>query len=441
MDARDVALSVLMDVECNHAFSNRAIGTALKKNQFSDKAERAFLTRLTEGTIEYRIKLDYVINQFSKTKIQKCKPLIACLLRMGCYQILYMDSVPDSAACNESVKLAKKHGFSGLSGFVNGVLRAVVRNKNEIVYPDMEKQPVLARSILYSTPEWLVKKLLSDYGEQADTILGASFEDRMTSIRLNHVCIEKNGDTEESYLDKLKQAGIHVQSGYYDPDARLISGYDFIHKIPGYRQGCFTVQDESSMAAVRAAAIKLGDFVMDVCAAPGGKTTAAAGYAGVTGRVLSMDIAEDKLEKIAENVSRQQLENVEIRCHDAREFEAEYAETADVVIADVLCSGLGILGRKNDIKYRVTEEQIKEIIGIQRQILETVSGYVKPGGTLLYSTCTINPDENERQVEWFLARHPEFSLRTSRQFLQGIDQCDGFYYAVMQLDGRKSKEG
>ncbi|MGN0390204.1 MAG: RsmB/NOP family class I SAM-dependent RNA methyltransferase, partial [Wujia sp.] len=202
-----------------------------------------------------------------------------------------------------------------------------------------------------------------------------------------------------------------------------------------------TVQDESSMAAVRAAGIKPGNFVMDVCAAPGGKTTAAAVYAGVTGRVLSMDIAEDKLEKIAENVSRQQLENVEIRCHDAREFEAEYVESADVVIADVLCSGLGILGRKNDIKYRVSKEQLEELIQIQRNILDVVCRYVKPGGTLLYSTCTINPDENERQVDWFLAGHPEFSLRMSRQFLQGIDQCDGFYYAVMQFDGIKSKEG
>lgn len=431
MDTRDVALSVLMDVECNHTFSSQALGTALKKNQFSDKAERAFLTRLTEGTIEYRIRLDYVLNQFSRTKIQKCKPLIACLLRMGCYQILYMDSVPDSAACNESVKLAKKHGFSGLSGFVNGVLRAVAGNKHAITYPDRKKYPVEARAVLYSTPEWLVKKLLADYGEQADTILGACFEERMTSLRLNRFRITENRDTEEAFLKRLRQAGIHVRKGQYDPDAILVSGYDFIHRIPGYRQGYFTVQDESSMAAVRAASIKQGDFVMDVCAAPGGKTTAAAGYAGSTGHVLSLDIAEDKLEKIAENVARLQLKNVTVRCHDATVSEAEYAEAADVVLADLPCSGLGILGRKNDIKYRVTEKQTKELIGLQRQILQTVSGYVKPGGTLLYSTCTINPDENGRQTDWFLSAHPQFSLRESRQFIQGIDSCDGFYYAVM----------
>ncbi len=432
MDTRDVALSVLLDVECNHTFSSQALGTALKKNQFSDKAERAFLTRLAEGVIEYRIQLDYVINQFSKTKIEKCKPMIACLLRMGCYQILYMDSVPDSAACNECVKLAKKHGFSGLSGFVNGVLRTIARNKDKIAYPDMQADPVEARSVVYSMPQWLVEKLLSDYGEKADMILKASFEERRTSIRLNHRCIEENGDTEEQYLDMLKQAGIDVQKGYYDTDAYLISGYDFIHKIPGYRQGYFTVQDESSMAAVRAAAIRQGDFVMDVCAAPGGKTTAAAGYAGSDGHVLSMDIAQEKLDTIAENVERLHLDNVEIRRHDAAKFEEKYAEAADVVIADLPCSGLGILGRKNDIKYRVTKPQLQELISIQRQILDVVSNYVKPGGILLYSTCTINPDENERQTDWFLAEHPAFSLKESRQFIQGVDKCDGFYYAVMK---------
>ena len=432
LDARDVALSVLMDVECHSTFSNQAIGTALKKNQFSDKGERAFLTRLCEGTIEYRIRLDYVINQFSKTKIKKCKPLIACLLRMGCYQILFMDSVPDSAACNECVKLAKKHGFAGLAGFVNGVLRAIARGKDNITYPSIDEEPVLARSILYSTPDWLVEKLLLDYGDKTDAILAASFVERMTSIRLNPACMQMDEESVDSFLGKLEDKGIRVKKGCYDSDAYLIAGYDFVHKIPGYRQGYFTVQDESSMAAVRAAGICPGDFVMDVCAAPGGKTTAASYYAGESGRVLSMDIAEEKLELISENVTRLRQENVSIRCHDASVFEEQYERAADVVIADVLCSGLGILGRKNDIKYRVTKQQIEDLIQIQKQILSVVCRYVKPGGTLLYSTCTINPDENDKQISHFLESHPEFTLKEQRQFLQGVDTCDGFYYAVLK---------
>ena len=153
MDAREVALTVLMDIETNQTFSNLALENALRKNQFTDKTERAFLTRLVEGVVECRIRLDYVIDRFSKMKVHKCKPMIACLLRMGCYQILFMDSVPDSAACNESVKLAKKHGFAGLSGFVNGVLRTIAREKERISYPDTGKNPVQAYSVLTSTPD------------------------------------------------------------------------------------------------------------------------------------------------------------------------------------------------------------------------------------------------------------------------------------------------
>ena len=409
MDTRDVALTVLLDIETNQTFSNIALGNALRKNQFTDKVERAFLSRLVEGVTETKLRLDYVIDQYSKTKIKKCKPVIACLLRMGCYQILFMDSVPDSAACNECVKLAKKHGFAGLSGFVNGVLR--------------------------TTPLWLVQKLILEYGtESAETIFQAAFADRKTSIRLNKHRIEENGETMDSYKNRLKEAGITVEPGAYYEGAWLLSGYDFIHKIPGYKQGYFMVQDESSMCAVAAAGIRPEDFVMDICAAPGGKTTAAAEFAQ-QGHVLSMDIAEEKLELIEENVERLKLANVDIRCQDATEYMQEQEEKADVVIADLPCSGLGIMGRKNDIKYRVTEEQIESLVELQHTILQNACRYVKAGGTLLYSTCTITKEENTLQVERFLKEHPEYTLKEQRQFLQGIDACDGFYYAVLHKLG------
>ena len=432
MDAREVALTVLMDIETNQTFSNLALGNALRKNQFTDKTERAFLTRLVEGVVECRIRLDYVIDRFSKTKVRKCKPMIACLLRMGCYQILFMDGVPDSAACNESVKLAKKHGFAGLSGFVNGVLRTIAREKERIVYPDTGKNPVQAYSVLTSTPEWLVEKLIKDYGyEKAQRILQASFDERKISVRLNRACIEAGGDTVEGYREKLKTSGISVESGAYYEGAWLLSKYDFVHKIPGYKKGYFTVQDESSMCAVAAAGIQADDFVMDLCAAPGGKTTAAAAYAK-NGRVLSMDIAQEKLARVEENIEREHLENVEIACQDATEYMEKYEGKADVVIADLPCSGLGIMGRKNDIKYRVQQSQIEALVELQHTILQNACRYVKPGGTLLYSTCTITPEENNRQTARFLQEHKDYKKVEERQFLQGVDVCDGFYYAVLK---------
>ncbi len=424
MDSRDIVLNILMDIETKKTFSNMAISKALSKNQFEDKRERAFITRLSEGVMEHLITLDYVINKFSKTKIEKCKPLIRCLLRMGTYQIMYMDSVPDSAACNEAVKLAKKHGFSSLSGFVNGVLRNISRNKDNIKEPAKDKNSLEYLSVKYSMPIWLCKKLKEDYSETYVSILDGCFADRDTSIRINTTKISR-----DELKNIISEAGINVEYGYYDDKALLISDYDFIKKVPGYKKGFFTVQDESSMCAVRAAGIKEGDTIIDVCAAPGGKTTAAAEYLNGTGKIYSMDISEDKLELIEENVDRLGFDNVTISSHDATKKLSNMK--ADVVIADLPCSGLGIIGRKNDIKYRLEEEQLIELVKLQREILEVVCDYVKTKGTLLYSTCTINPDENQENVKWFLDKHSEFTLKEERLFVQGVDNCDGFYFAVL----------
>ncbi len=426
-NSRDIVLSILMDIDTNKTFSNMAISKALSKNQFSDKSDRAFITRMAEGVVEYMINLDYVLNQFSKTKINKCKPLIRCILRMGAYQILYMDKVPDSAACNEAVKLAKAHGMQGLSGFVNGVLRSLSRNKDTVKYPDIESDKIKYISVKYSTPEWLVKKIIKDYPEQSENIISASFSDRKTTIRVNETKTNK-----EALRKMLEESGIVVCEGYYDEKALLIDGYDFIKKIPGYKQGFFSIQDESSMCAIRAAGIKAGDIVVDVCSAPGGKTTGAAEFLNGTGKVYSMDLSDDKLELIEDNVKRLGFDNVDMKAHNATCLIDDMIEKADVVIADVPCSGLGIIGRKNDIKYRLEKTQLEELVTLQREIISTVYKYVKPGGTLLYSTCTINPSENQENIEWFLEEHPEFKITEQRLFLQGLEKCDGFFYTVMK---------
>lgn len=425
INTRDIVLNILMDIETNKTFSNQAISKALSKNQFEDKRDRAFITRLSEGVMEQLISLDYIINQFSKTKVKKCKPMIRCLLRMGAYQILYMESVPDSAACNECVKLAKAHGFSSLSGFVNGVLRNIARNKDNIAEPSGDQASPEYLSIKYSMPLWLCQKLKKDYPKEYIRILEGCFLDRPTSIRVNTTRISR-----DELKAMLEESGITVEYGSYSDKALLISDYDFVKKVPGYKKGYFTVQDESSMCAIKAAGIAPGNTVADVCAAPGGKTTCALEYLNGQGQIYSMDISEDKLELIEENVERLGFTNVMISCHDATEPIADME--ADVVIADVPCSGLGIIGRKNDIKYRLEEKQLGELVELQRRILSTVKQYVKSGGTLLYSTCTINPDENCNNIKWFLEASREYDLVEERTFLQGIDTCDGFYYAVLK---------
>lgn len=425
-NARDIVLSILLDIEANNTFSNIAIAKALKKHQFEAKKDRAFITRLAQGVTETKIKLDYIIDGFSKTPSGKCKPLIRSLLRMGVYQIMYMDAVPDSAVCNEAVKLAKKHNFGSLGGFVNGVLRAVARNKDNIVMPDRENMAEYL-SVNYSMPEWLCKKIMEDYGEQGETIIAASFDERKTALRVN---------TLKTTREKLKEyIGPHIvmEDGIYDENAILVSGYDFIRSMPGYRQGLFFIQDESSMCAIKAAGIKPYQTVVDVCAAPGGKTLNAACYMEGKGKIYARDISGEKLNLIEENVKRLGIEDIiSIEKWDAKTVDEKLVEKADVVIADLPCSGLGIMGRKNDIKYRIKQEQLSELARLQREMLSSVKQYVKKGGVLLYSTCTINPQENKENTKWFLESDSEFKLCAERQMLQGVDQCDGFYYAVLQ---------
>lgn len=425
-NARDIVLSILLDIEANNTFSNIAIAKALKKHQFEAKKDRAFITRLAQGVTETKIKLDYIIDGFSKTPSGKCKPLIRSLLRMGVYQIMYMDAVPDSAVCNEAVKLAKKHNFGSLGGFVNGVLRAVARNKDKIAMPGKENLSEYL-SVNYSMPKWLCKKIMEDYGEKGEKIIAASFDERKTALRVNTLKITR---------EKLKEyIGPHIvmEDGIYDENAILVSGYDFIRSIPGYRQGLFFIQDESSMCAIKAAGIKPYQTVVDVCAAPGGKTLNAACYMEGKGKIYARDISGEKLNLIEENVKRLGIEDIiSIEKWDAKTVDEKLVEKADVVIADLPCSGLGIMGRKNDIKYRIKQEQLSELARLQREMLSSVKQYVKKGGVLLYSTCTINPQENKENTKWFLESDSEFKLCAERQMLQGVDQCDGFYYAVLQ---------
>lgn len=419
---RELALAILLEIEKGEK-SHIALRQVLEKYQYLDKQERAFLTRLTEGTTERRIELDYIIDQFSKVKTKKMKPVIRNLLRCAVYQIKYMDNVPDSAACNEAVKLAVKKGFGSLKGFVNGVLRNMIRNLDEIRYPD-EYHVVESLSVRYSMPQWIVKLWLADYGrEQTEKILDGFYLERATTVRVNEEML-----TREQLAGKLKEEGVTVKEHPFLASALLISDYDYLGALTSFQAGEFQVQDASSIQVAEKAGIKTGDFIIDVCAAPGGKALHAAQILQGSGHVEARDLTEKKVELIRDNIERMGFTNVEAVQQDATVYDAASEEKADIVIADLPCSGLGVLGKKTDLKYKMNEEMEKELVKLQREILRTVRSYVKPGGTLIYSTCTICRAENEENAAWFLEQFPEFSMESEEQIFPS-EVSDGFYIA------------
>ncbi len=425
INIREIALLSIIEIMEKGKMSHLVLAQVLKKYQYLEKQDRAFLSRLVEGTIERIITLDYILNQFSSVPTEKMKPVIRNILRLSLYQILYMDGVPESAACNEAVKLAEKKGFKNLKGFVNGILRTIERRKDSIQYPDEKKEGTWYLSVFYSTPEWIIKQWIEQYGiEKARKMLEVSYkEERGISVRCN---IEKR--TKEEIRQMLEKEGVVVEECSYPDYALRISGYDYLEGLEAFREGFISVQDINSMMAAEKCGVKKGDFVLDVCAAPGGKSIHIAEKLNATGHVEARDLSKNKVNFIQENIERSGLKNIEAGVQDALILTKKDENRADIVIADLPCSGLGVIGKKNDLKYKMTEETQKELKQLQQKILSVVWRYVKKGGILFYSTCTVNKKENEENTEWFLKEYP-FELEESRTFLQGIDDGDGFYFA------------
>ena len=447
LNEREIVLGILMDITEHDVYSHIALGNTLSKYQYLDKKERAFITRVTEGTLEHMIEIDYILNQFSKVKIKKMKPVIRNILRSAVYQLKYMDSVPDSAVCNEAVKLTVKKGFGPLKGFVNGVLRSTARDFDKAEYP---KDPVAALSVMYSMPEWILKKWLAEYDMTTVKQILADFQrEKPVTIRCNTSRI-----TPQKLIQKLRASGVTVKSHPYLPYAFSIDGYDYLGGLSSFREGLFAVQDISSMLVGEIAAPKEGSYVIDVCAAPGGKAIHLADKLHGTGHVEARDLTEYKTRLIQDNIDRMGLENISAAVQDATILNEASIEKADIVIADLPCSGLGVLGRKTDLKYKTTEKQAEELALLQRNILSVVCQYVKPEGTLLYSTCTINQAENMENVHWFLKTHPEYALDSIQdkvysalqggvqeegclQLLPGVHDSDGFFIARLIKKGTR----
>lgn len=457
-NSRELALEILLEILEKGGYSHVVLRQALGKYQYLSKQDRAFLTRVTEGTLEYLIQIDWVLNQYSKTKVQKMKPVIRTILRMSVYQILYMDRIPDSAACNEAVKLAGKRKFSGLKGFVNGVLRSVAREKESLLRVLSEEivscpQSEHGRaSIRYSVPEWLLAMWIRELGwEQTREILSAFLAAGGTTVRCNVNLAEKS-----RILESLTGQGVLCQESIYSEKVLTISGYDYLESLEAFQNGWIQVQDLSSVLAGDAAAPKTGDYVIDVCAAPGGKSLHVADMLKGTGMVEARDLTWQKVELIQENIQRTGFDNIRARQQDALELDEESIEQADMVLADLPCSGLGIIGKKPDIKIHMTPEKLESLVTLQRDILSVVWQYVKPGGTLVYSTCTIHKEENQDNVAWLLQHFPlepvditgrfgpqiqDASLKEGwMQFLPGKHPCDGFFVAVLRRKPVSSRE-
>ena len=400
LNIREIALEILMEITEEEAYSHVVMRQVLEKYQYLEKRDRAFITRCVEGTLEHMIQMDYIIEQFSNVPVYNMKPLIRNLLRMSVYQMKYMDSVPDSAVCNEAVRLAQRRGFYNLKGFVNGVLRNTARRLGQVCYPDPKLEPLHYLSVKYSFP--------------------------------------------------IEEQGIRTEPHPYLDYALKISGYNYIKAISAFKKGWIQVQDISSMLVAEVAAPNWGDTCFDVCAAPGGKSLHIAEKLMGSGCVEARDVSEYKVKLMQENIDRIGAINIQAVLKDATLRDEASVQRADIVLADVPCSGLGVIGKKQDIKYKMSEKQQQDIIRLQRRILSAVQEYVKPGGVLIYSTCTIGADENQYNIKWFLDNFPfhlesidpyicdELKGRTTGggyiQLLPGLHQSDGFFIARLRRE-------
>lgn len=436
INERELVLEILLTVTRDGEYSHIALKNVLDKYQYLEKNSRAFITRLSEGTLERMIELDHIIDQFSKVPVRKQKPVIRNILRMGVYQLKYMDTVPASAACNEAVKLAERKGFRSLKGFVNGVLRNISRNMENIKMPKREDGEIPYLSVSYSMPEWIVKVWEKDYGiSKTEEMLQALLSEPELSIRVNEGKI-----TPGDLKTRLETEGVTVRQNETLPYAFFISGFDHLRALPSFEEGLFYVQDESSMRVAELAQPEDGNFVIDVCAAPGGKSIHIAEKMHGTGHVEARDLTPYKVGLIEENIRRCETKNMSAVCMDARIKDDASVQKADIVIADLPCSGLGVIQKKKDIKYKMTPEKQKDLAVLQREILSVVHMYTKRGGTLIYSTCTINRAENEENVAWFLREYPEFTLVSMEQILPQAGRCDGFFLAKLKRKNEQKAE-
>lgn len=422
-NAREAALKVLYEIEFNGAYSNIALKKILSKAELNHM-DIALTSTLVYGVLSRKLTLDYMINKLSKIKINKLSSYIHLILRLGLYQLKFMDKIPESAAVNECVKLAKRYGHAASAGYVNGVLRTATKTDFSII-----NEPY----IKYSFAQEVATKLTADYGDRAVGIMEALCREPKTTVRANRLKI-----TREELSKRLMGEVCNISN-----DGIYVRHTD-ISSSPEYKDGLFTVQDAAPMAVCNALAPSEGDFVIDMCAAPGGKTTYLAELMNNKGKIIAFDIHQHRTELIDKNAQRLGISIIESKVHDASKVIKDLLGKADKIICDVPCSGIGIARRKPELKYKTDFSELPEI---QLSILETASLYLKPGGEMIYSTCTLYKAENEKVIERFLSKHENFKLKSMQdklpdgfyEDLEGImtvlpdkTDCDGFFAAKLE---------
>lgn len=425
--SREIALNILIEVNEEGAFSNISISRNIKKEVSS--LDEAFIRELVYGVIENRMYIDWIIRKFSKIRFNKISPNIREILRMGIYQILFMDKIPDSAAVNESVKLSKKRSHKGTYGFVNGILRNVSRKKNTIELPKKENDIIEYLSIKYSHPKWMIERWIEEFGEVfTESLCKSNNEKPKLNIRVNTLKISRS-----DLLEKLTEEGVTAYESRIADDGIIIEKPIRITETEEFKRGYFQIQDESSMLVAQIMRPEEGSLVVDVASAPGGKATHIAEKMNNRGKIIARDVYDHKLKLIKENATRLGINIISVENFNALNIDESLIENADYCLVDAPCSGLGLIRRKPDIKWKKNKDDIKEITSLQYEILENASKYLKNQGILIYSTCTIERDENINLIRRFLNNNQEFKLSGFKNLIPQIENLSSAKDGYIEL--------
>jgi len=434
INPREIVCRILTEVESEGQFGNIALKKELKANGAMKAQDRAFVTEAVNGTLRNIIYIDYCINSFSTVKTEKMKPWVLAVMRCAVYQLIFM-SVPQSAAIDEAVKLIKGRNLDGLAGFVNAVLRKISDNIDNIVLPEESKNPAEYISIKFSHPLWLVKMWISAYGED--------FTKKLCMADTLAAPVNISTNTLKCTADELKKAleteGMSVRKGNFLSDTLIISKTGDISKSRAFAEGMFHVQDESSALAVNILAPKSGENILDVCAAPGGKSVLAAEIMKNKGKITARDIFDHRLMLIDDTARRLGIDIIKTENKDASVFDEKDEFAFDRVIADVPCSGLGLMRKKADIRLRKNGNDIDLLLVLQKKILEVSSKYVKKGGIFVFCTCTICKKENIGNLKWILENLPFEQCELS--LAQGAEPIDGYKCAVQLFPSVHNTDG
>lgn len=399
---REIALKTLVSIEQEKSYSNIILNKMIKENsKILSEKDKAFISELVYGIISMKLTLDEIIKKYSNIKIKKISIWILNVLRMGTYQIIFLDKVPKSAAVNESVNLAKRYGHKASSNFVNAILRKI--NKSDYNELFLIKNDIERISKTRSMPEWIIKELLKDRNiEEVDKICKNLNNRPKVQIRVNTLKTTK--EELETILQKedIKCSRIEEMPNFLDSNIKNIENFEY------FKKGYFTVQDISAGLTAEILSPKENEIILDACAAPGGKTTYMAELMKNKGEVIAWDIHKHRVDLIKENANRLGIDIIKAETQDSTKFNPKYENYFDKILLDVPCLGIGVIKRKPDIKWQKSEKDIQEIVDLQFKILENISRYLKPGGFLVYSTCSILKEENEEQIEKFLEKHSEY---------------------------------